>query len=267
MENKNFYLLLGNDVEDSNDTSFPKEIVKQTTSSKKADVPPASADPARANKNRRKPTGNEAAARAKNTNRGKEAPADTSSKHQKKPFDRHSRRNADSKKKVRQGWGESTKAQIDAEVEGAEDADEEASKDQGPAPPAAPKGKSLAEYFEELKTKQSGLEGSKNLRQANDGADVAGDKIEKQEEEFVSATANKQAKQKKNKEKKFLDFEAVFADQPRQSAPRDRGERPSNRGERPSNRGGRDGAKKGPAKKSGDAPKKAEINDANFPSL
>lgn len=251
------YALLGNDVEDSSvvDGSYPKEIVKKGTSSKKADVPPPSADPAKARNNKKKPTGNEAAARTKNTNRTKGGPSSTPSKHQKKPFDKHSRKNDDSKKKVRQGWGESTKAQAEGEVEGAKDAEIEIEKDAAaPAAPPKPQGKSLAEYFEELKVKQSGLEGAKATREANEGSEkwTNAEKIEKQQEEFVSATAVKATKQKAKKEKKFLDFDAVFADQ-------------SSRDDSKSFKGGKKST--GGKKNSKSNTLKPEVNDVNFPSL
>lgn len=229
--------------------------MKKGTSSKKADVPPPSADPAKARNNKKKPTGNEAAVRAKNTNRAKGGPSSTPSKHQKKPFDRHSRKNDDSKKKVRQGWGESTKAQADGEVEGAKDAEIEIEQDAAaPAAPPKPQGKSLAEYFEELKIKQSGLQGNKPVREANEGSEKWSDaeKIEKQQEEFIAATAVKASKQKAKKEKKFLDFNAVFADQ----SPRD------------DSKSFKDGKKPAGGKKNVKSNnQKPEVNDVNFPSL
>lgn len=246
LTSQNLYALLGNDVEDASVVEgFPKEVTKKTTSSKKADVPPASADPSKANKNKKKATGNEAAVRSKNQNRSKEGPGATPNKHQKKPFDKQSRRNTDSKKKVKQGWGETAKAQADGETEGAKDAEAEVQAEVAPAAPAKPQGKSLADYFEELKVKQASLEGTATLRTANEGGDKWADaeKIEKEQEEFISATHVKASKQKKNKEKKFLDFNAVFADSAR-----------------PASKGGKktQGGKKA---------SKIEINDENFPSL
>ncbi|ODV78588.1 uncharacterized protein CANTADRAFT_269868 [Suhomyces tanzawaensis NRRL Y-17324] len=257
-ENKNLYALLGNDVEDDSAPQLPvREIVKKTASSKKSDVPPPSADPAKAKK-KSKPTGNEGAFKAKPDNKSVAGPSNTPSKHYKKPFDRHSRSDkTDSKKKIKQSWGDSTDREIEGEVEGLEDAvaDLETESD-APQEPETPK-KSLQDYFAELKLKQSELEGQKALRKANEGAEdkwADAEKIEKQQEAYVQSTTNKKSKAKAQKEKKFLEINAIFAD-----------EQPV-RDESRSTRGGARGGAKVAPKKSSSSPK-PEINDKNFPSL
>lgn len=62
--------MLGNDVEEDNAAAnLPiKEVVKKNISSKKTDVPPPSADPAKAKK-KSKPTGNEGALKTKTATR------------------------------------------------------------------------------------------------------------------------------------------------------------------------------------------------------
>lgn len=213
---QNLYALLGNDVEDdSAPASLPKEIVKATTSSKKADVPPPSADPAKARKNKKAPTGNDAALKNKTDNKSTPGPAATPSKHSKKPFDRHSRSGkTDSKKQVKQAWGDDKKeledearAEADAAAELAAEAEEN---------PSGPAAKSLQDYLAELQEKEAALGGARVVRKANEGAEAkwtAAEKIEKEQASYVAPSATKKSKQKAPKEKKFLDFSAVFADE------------------------------------------------------
>jgi hypothetical protein len=265
-QNKNLYDLLGNDVEEDVAPAGPtREVVKKNTSSKKADVAPASADPAKAKK--KKPvTGNEAALKNKFNNKDVAAPQSTATKHTKKPFDRHSRTGkTDSKKKLQQGWGQSDKRELEGEVEGTEDAEAElqAEAEEGAeAADATPK-KSLQEYLAELELQKQELDGAKKLREANEGAEskwTAEEKIEKQEEVFFASTHVKKSKAKAQKERVFLDIEASFADeQPQQSA-------------RGGFRGGKRGGARGGASKRGGArgtstAAKPEVNDKNFPSL
>lgn len=247
------YALLGNDVEDEDaaPAPIPKEIVKKNTSSKKTDVPPASADPARAKKNKKTATGNEAALKNKNGNKDVSAPSSTPSKHAKKSFDRHSRTGkTDSKKKIRQGWGGDDKRELEDEANGAGDALAELNADAEAGAPATPATKSLQEYLAELQKAESDLEGRKPARKANEGAEdkwSASEKIQKETAAFVEGTHVKKIKQKAAKEKKFLNFDSVFADE----APRP--------------------AKKAPfsGKKSGKpaASQPPSVNDKNFPSL
>lgn len=235
------YALLGNDVEDDVPAPAPKEIVKKTTSSKKSDVPPPSADPAKAKKTAgKKTTGNDAAYKNKNDNKSVNAPSSTPSKHQKKPFDRHSRTGkTDSKKKVRQGWGGDDKQELEDETAGAADAVLELEADSVAPSPAT---KSLQEYLAELQKAEGQLEGRRQARQANQGAEdkwTATEKIEKSSSSLVEAQPKK-VKQKATKAKKFLDFNAVFVDTP---VSKPQGKKPFKKGGKPT------------------------VDDKNFPSL
>ena len=275
---QNLYHLLGNDVEDdSTPILATKEVVKNTTSSKKADVPPPSADPAKAKK-KSKATGNEAALKNKANNKEVSAPSSTPSKHYKKPFDRHSRSGkSDSGKKIKQSWGQKSAAdlEVEAEAEGAADAVAGLEEDAESAEPVdnTPK-KSLADYIAELELKQKELDGAKKVRQANQGAEskwTSAEKIEKAEQGYVEPSVVKKAKAKAPKEKKFLEIDAKFADS--EPAPRGdfggrgRGGRDGNRG---GNRGrgaprGRGGNRGGAREGAGSA--KPTVDDKHFPSL
>lgn len=281
------YDLLGNDIEDENAAPAlpPKVVTKKATTSKKADAAPASADPAKARKNKKAPTGNEGALRSKANNKDVDAPASTPTKHTKKAFDRHSRTaKVDSPKKFKQGWGNDETRQYEGEVEGAQDAEAELEGEaaEEEAEPTVPQ-KSLQEYLAEQQAKQQELEGAKKLRQANEGAEdkwTAEEKIEKQQEAYFASTAAKKTKAKAHKEKVFLDVEAHFADeQPAFNSNRGgaRGEsrggarggsrggfRGSRGGARGGSRGGRGGARGGRGKET--SPKPA-LTEQNFPSL
>lgn len=246
------YALLGNDVEDEEvaPAPMPKEIVKKTTSSKKADVAPASADPARAKKNKKVVTGNEAALKDKANNKSVPAPAG-GAKREKKPFDRHSRTGkTDSKKKVSQGWGDDRR-EADDEAAGLADANAEIAaeiKDE----PAAPAGKSLKEYLAEQQQLEGALGVKTAVRKANEGAEdkwTSFDVIQKETLSFVEATSGKKIRQRAPKEKKLLDFTASFGEE----APKFNGKKSGFKG------------KKADGKKA--APKPAAINDQTFPSL
>lgn len=207
---------MGNDVEDeeSGPAPMPREVVKKTTSSKKSDVAPASADPAKAKKAKKPVGGNEGALKSKADNKATPGPAATPSKHEKKAFDRHSRTaKTDSKKKVRQGWGDDRR-ELEYETRGAADAAaEQKAEAEGVAAPA---GKSLQEYLKEKAEAETALGGSRAVRQANAGSDkwaAASEKIEKEQQAYVGGSSAKKIKQKAGKEKKFLDINAVFADE------------------------------------------------------
>ncbi|KAK6202333.1 Stm1-domain-containing protein [Scheffersomyces amazonensis] len=279
-ENKNLYHLLGNDVEDDEVPQLPvKEVVKKNTSSKKADVAPASADPAKAKK-KAKVTGNEGALKSKNDNKDVAAPSSTPAKHQKKPFDRHSRTaKTDSKKKLKQGWGESEDREAEGEVEGEADANAELAAEDAEedAEPEVAK-RSLQDYFAELQLKQQELGASKQVRKANEGAEekwTAEEILEKRQAAFVESTAAKKSKAKAAKEKKFLEIEAHFADEtPQQSRGSFRGDRGSSRGSRGTTRGGRGasrGSTRGARGGASTGAKKADngkkFDEQNFPSL
>lgn len=244
---QNLYALLGNDVEDEEvaPAPMPKEIVKKTTSSKKADVAPASADPARAKKNKKPVTGNEAALKDKANNKSVPAPAG-GSKREKKPFDRHSRTGkTDSKKKVAQGWGDDRR-EGDDEAAGLADAAAEIAAE-AKEEPAAPAGKSLKEYLAEQQQLESALGAKSAARKANEGAEdkwTSFDVIQKETQAFVEATSGKKVRQRAPKEKKLLDFTASFGEE----APKFNGKKIGFKGKKA-------------------APKPAAINDQTFPSL
>ena len=88
---------------------------------------------------------------------------------------------------MQQGWGQSDKRELEGEVEGTEDAEAELeaeAEENDESANAIPK-KSLQEYLAELELSKQELEGSKKLRQANEGAEqkwTAEEKIEKQQE-------------------------------------------------------------------------------------
>ena len=77
---------------------------------------------------------------------------------------------------MQQGWGQSDKRELEGEVEGTEDAEAELKlklKKTMNSANAIPK-KSLQEYLAELELSKQELEGSKKLRQANEGAEQNG---------------------------------------------------------------------------------------------
>ena len=165
---------------------------------------------------------------------------------------------------MQQGWGQSDKRELEGEVEGTEDAEAELeaeAEENDESANAIPK-KSLQEYLAELELSKQELEGSKKLRQANEGAEqkwTAEEKIEKQQEVFFASTHTKKAKSKAQKEKVFLDIDANFGDEQPQTT---RG------GFRGGKRGGARGGSRGGAKRGGArGAAKPEVNDKNFPSL
>ncbi|SCV00771.1 LAME_0G11892g1_1 [Lachancea meyersii CBS 8951] len=256
--------LLGNDVEDANVVAPlpPKEIVRNTTSSKKADVPPPSADPSRANKNRPKPTGNEAAFKDKNggrkNNRSREAPAETTGAKRtthaaRRSSDRQNRSGkVDTEKRVRQGWGDNKKevteeaaAEIDAQAEIEADKAEEET-------PASNK-KSLQDYLDEVNS--SGLNKAPAAKKSVDQLEDA-ELLVKKEEVYAEPTKVKSLKSKQLKSKQYLDFDVNFSDSQSSAKPR----------KFDNNKGGpRRGGKSKPAKAAGE--QKPAVNAKNFPSL
>lgn len=280
---------IGNDIEDDsqNPPLATREIVKKTTSSKKKDVAPPTADKSRANKNRPKPTGNEAAFKDRNTGRAanRSKPTDAAEEGKKggkpnkynTPTDRRSRSGkTDSEKKLKQaGWTDKdakreaeTEAAVDEDVddEFAEDAQDEA--EQGPAK------KSLQEYLAELEASKQAVDGTTPPPSAPSVKSVDGEVLVKSKESFIPASVQKKEKAKSKKEKQTLDFDVNFADEV--PPPRD-GNRPR-RGGAPRGRGGaRGGFRRGGdnnapsgAPKGGKKPfvKKASVlDDKNFPSL
>lgn len=254
------YHLLGNDVEDD---SIPapvatREVVKNTGSSKKADVAPAKADPARAKTNKSKPSGNEGALKTKVNNKSISGPSSTPSKHSKKSFDRHSKTGkTDSAKKLKQGWGSDDKREVD-ESAAQEDADEEAAEEASEVDvsPEQQK-KSLQDYFAELELKKQEFSAAKPTRTV---APIDGEVIEKEQETFVQSTQAKKFKSKVQKEKKFLDIDAKFADDAPAQTERTFNSRKPTRG-----RGGKPTTST--RKPAAATAKKPVVNDKNFPSL
>lgn len=259
--------LLGNDIEDPNATVVPplKEIVKKTTSSKKTDVPPQSADPSRARKPRAKPAGNEGAFKDRSAgrqkNRSKDAPESSSTKktNTRKRTDRHSRTGkTDSEKKVNQGWG-NNKNELDTEVAAEQDANAEIAAD---AEEQTNGNKMTLEAY--LETQQSGSLNKSVEAKATNKLENA-ELFVKEEEVYVPATKVKSVKAKQQKAKQFLDFDATFSD----ALPK--GRRGDNRNRNTANatnnnqgRNNRRGGNKGPQNT---VEKDRSIDTKNLPSL
>ncbi|SMN21067.1 similar to Saccharomyces cerevisiae YLR150W STM1 Protein required for optimal translation under nutrient stress [Maudiozyma saulgeensis] len=259
--------LLGNDIEDPNATVVPplKELVRKTTSSKKADVPPPSADPSRARKPRAKPTGNDGAIKDKSAGRQKNRTRDVSgSASERRPntrraTDRHSRSGkTDTQKKINQGWGNNkdeleteAAAEADADAELAEDAEEK----------AVDSNKMTLEAY--LQSQQSASLNKSVEAKATNKLENA-ELFFKEEEVYVPATKVKTVKSKQQKAKNFLDFDATFSD----AVPK--GRRSDNRsGDRNNNnrnfgKNARRGGKKSPQNT---VEKNRSIDTANLPSL
>lgn len=278
--------LLGNDVEDANVVvPVPRELVKKNTSSKKADVPPPSANPARANPNRPRPSGNEGAIRDKTAgrdkNRHKDVPVSAAEKktNTRKATDRHSRTGkVDTKKRVNQGWGSNKdegNVEQAAEVDAAEqlEADNEESEDSGvPAVPLM----SLQDYLNQVAKPES-----------SDASDIAAveqlklaENFVKKEEEVVAPSKVKNLKSKQLKAKEYLNFDATFSDALPQRQGNNNRRGGSSRGgarggsprggARGGNRGGARGGNRGNAQSNkGGNPVQVhrEIDTSNLPSL
>lgn len=192
---------------------MPREILSKTTSSKKTDVPPSTADPAKARKNKKSVTGNEAAFKDKIKNKAIAAPTG-GPRREKKSFDRHSRSNkTDSKKKIALGWGDGRREVVD-EAAALADAVTELAVD-AKSEPAAPVGRSLKEYLAEQQQLEQAL--SKNTtKRVNLGSDEKWKSLEVIQKEtlpLVEPTFSKKIRQRAPKEKKLLDFTASFSEQ------------------------------------------------------
>lgn len=239
--------------------------MKKSTSSKKTDTAPPSANKARASKNpKAKPTGNEAAfkdkAAGRSANKSK-AVADSAveKKSSGKKTDRHSRSGkSDSDKKIRNaGWTADGETELENEIEGAEDAAEELIAENKPVK------KSLADYLNERTVFAAPTRAARKVEALDDAAVVV-----KEQEDFIAATKTKNVKSKALKTKQTLDFEATFADETfTPSAPSSRGGRGSSRGGRGGNASRGRGAAKGAAPKGKKGPAGPAVNDVNFPSL
>lgn len=257
---------MGNDVEDEEPSLPPRELVKNSTSSKKKDEAPPKADPSKA-KSKKPLSGNEGAIKSKFNNRDTAGPSSTPSGHYKRPLDRHSRQAKGQRKPKTHGKeGESA---LEEEVEAAEDAALEQEEDDVIVD-ETPK-KSLADYMKELEIAQASLAGNKSTRKVE--ADANAEKLIKKQEEYLPSSVEKKVKAKQAKEKKFLDFEATFAEPSAPSGPKP-SSAPRGRG-RGGARGGASsrgrGAPRGKAPRNKDAtPKEVKValnDDKNFPSL
>lgn len=254
--------LLGNDIEDPNqEVIIPRELVKKNTSSKKADVPPPSANPSRSKGPRSKPTGNDGALKDKNAgrknNKSRNVSGNATAKrdNSRKQSDRHSRTGkTDSDKKLRQTWGDDNK-ELDDETAAKADADAQIEADNEETAKASNK-MTLDQYLQgQDSTEEAAPEVSRKV-EAIEGAEL----FVKQEEEYVPATKVKTIKSKQLKTKQFLDFDATFNDNT---------QRPKRTFDRNNRRGGKGPRKNNSGKKvNGNAVQRdSSIDTKNLPSL
>ncbi|KAJ1542844.1 Stm1p [Saccharomyces cerevisiae] len=235
--------LLGNDVEDADVVVLPpKEIVKSNTSSKKADVPPPSADPSKARKNRPRPSGNEGAIRDKTAGRRNNRSKDvTDSATTKKS---NTRRATD---------------QADAAAEIAEDAAE--AEDAGKPKTAQ---LSLQDYLNQQANNQF------NKVPEAKKVELDAERIETAEKEaYVPATKVKNVKSKQLKTKEYLEFDATFVES---NTRKNFGDRNNNSRNNFNNRRGGRGARKGnntanATNSANTVQKNRNIDVSNLPSL
>lgn len=253
--------LLGNDVEDATVVlTPPKELVKKNTSSKKSDVPPPSANPTRANKNRPQPTGSDRAIKDKSAgrqqNKSKDTPAPGTKKpSQRKATDRHSKTGkVDTQKRVNRGWGDDNK-ELAAESQAAADATAELAADSEADAENSNK-MSLQAYMQELSSNSlNKVAEVVKTAETLENAEV----VVKEEEVLVEATKVKQVRSKQLKTKEFLNFDATFSD----AVP----EAKSNFGAKRGTRGGARGGARGGKNTGSQAPKNQPIDTKNLPSL
>lgn len=221
-------------------------------------MPPPSADPSRANKNRSKPTGNEGAIRNKDngrkTNKSREAPTETTGAKRgnhaaRRATDRQPRSGkVDTDKRVRQGWGDNKK-ELDDEAAAEADAQAEIEAEASEAAPTTSK-KSLQDYLDEVNSNElNKTPSAKKSDNELEGAEL----LVKKEEVFAEPTKVKSVKSKQFKSKQYLDFDVSFADS--NAKPR-----------KFDNNGPRRGGKGKPAAKNA-GEKKPAVNAKNFPSL
>lgn len=263
--------MLGDDAEDASVTTSTVPVtapaVKKTTSTKKSDENPR-ANPAKANPNRPKPTGNEAAFRDKNVARGanRSRPADESTGARPRrgaPADRKPRDfKKDSDKKVRQGWGDDNKKASDEAageaIAKSEDAAEGEDAEGAAAAPAEEEDntQTLEEYLAELKVKNAALESARQGRKPNEGVEDSkwanASTFQRAEEDdvLVPASQTKSLRQKNRKEKQVIEPEITFSS-PRSDRPPRGGDR-GDRGDRDSRRP-RGGAASGSRGRGGNA--------------
>ncbi|CCF56892.1 hypothetical protein KAFR_0B05960 [Kazachstania africana CBS 2517] len=255
--------LLGNDVEDpSVVVPAPKELVKKSTSSKKADVPPPSANPAKANKNRPRPSGNEGAIRDKTAgrqkNRSKDVPASATTKRSnvRRQSDKHSRTGkTDSNKKVSQGWGDDKK-ELETENAAEQDAEAEIAEEEQETEDASKK-MTLEAYLQS----QGASDLNKTVEPQNLNKLENAELFVKEQEVYVPATKVKSVKSKQLKTKQFLDFDATFSD----SLPKQK--RTNVKGPRKNNNQNRTPRRFNKASNGNAVQKDNTIDTANLPSL
>ncbi|CCD26966.1 Stm1p NDAI_0J00740 [Naumovozyma dairenensis CBS 421] len=263
--------LLGNDVEDPSAVVPPvviKEIVKNTTSSKKTDTPPKSADPSKARKNRPRASGNEGAIKDKSAgrykNKSKDVPssaATNSRDKSRRATDRHSRSGkADTEKKVNQGWGDNNK-ELSTEIAAEADAAAEIEADKEVAEEDAGSQKmSLQDYLKSSANTELNKvpEPTKNINKL-EGAEL----FVKKEEDYVPATKTKNVKSKQLKTKNFLDFSATFSD----SLPQQKGGRKNFNGKGDRRGGKSNNNRQGKRSDANPVQRNASIDTSNLPSL
>ncbi|ANB12977.1 Stm1p [Sugiyamaella lignohabitans] len=259
-----------------------KEVVKNTTSSKKADAAPARANPARATGNKKPLSGNEAAlkdknvGRANNRSRGGAEGETPRSKTNNRRFDRHSQTGkTDSDKKVNKAWGDDKKKLDDeaaAESIAKEDATEAESAEAAPAEEEADNTKTLEEYYAELNAKNAELNASRSARKANEGVEDAkwanANEVKKSDEELVPEARSKAVRTKTRKEKTIIEADVSFSGPARPANNR------GDRSERPARGGARNGPRRNNANNNnqgrGRAGAQAKVNitsQADFPTL
>lgn len=261
--------LLGNDIEDPNqEVIVPRELVKKSTSSKKADVPPPSANPARSKGPRAKPAGNDGALKDKNAgrqnNRSRNVSSNATAKRDntRKQTDRHSRTGrTDSDKKLRQTWGDDNK-ELDDETAASADVAAEIQEEEEETANTSNQ-MTLDQYLQgQESTEDSSAEVTRKV-DAIEGAEL----FVKPEEEYVPATKVKTIKSKQLKTKQFLDFDASFNDntqKPKRSFDRNNN---NNNGRRGGNRSPRKNNNSGKKVNGNAVQRDSSIDTKNLPSL
>ncbi|GMG20805.1 unnamed protein product [Ambrosiozyma monospora] len=265
--------LWGNDVSDD-EAEAPilstREVVKPQASHKKADVNPR-ADKTKAKKFGKKPvTGNEAGSKFSNKNRDVEGPRSTFRKGSKdKKFDRHSRTGrSETGKSQHNKLGDEAESQIEAEADAeAEIEEDEVEEEEQPVLTSA------ADYFSQLEQQQAQF-GSKPKAAAINAKLLKAEKIVKEREEFIPATAVKKTRTKAKKEKIYVDADikvASSSDRPprgdRRGGRGDRGDRRGGRGDRRGGRGGRGERAPKDSKPAASAPASTGFDESKFPAL
>ncbi|EDO19348.1 hypothetical protein Kpol_1036p95 [Vanderwaltozyma polyspora DSM 70294] len=258
----NPYDLLGNDIEDPNFVfPMPKELVKNSNSSKKKDIPPPSSNPTRAKKHPTLPSKlnetylkDRSAGRSRNVERNVPMSAGTKKQlDERKLMDRHSRTGKmDTPKKIHMGWG-SPSHEFDDELDAKRDARKDARQEsehemetEGESSGGGPKRMSLQEYMLEEETEKD-ISGLKYQYHTNVEAVENAEVINREHQLLTEPSKSKHHKSKNLKEKEFLDINFTFSDSvPRSSRP---------------------GRKKAPKKPTNIVQRNTSIDTSNLPSL